>query len=148
MTKITTKIKGKDVVITLTDEQLEEIESQTEKRISIKNLTPLVAEKLLSEHGIKADPKGLYKGAMLELITIIRATNFIDNNYKDWEPDFNNSSIYKYYGWFEKKVSGWAVSAVNFQCCGSHCLAGLCYKEEKSCDFIIRKWLPLYSEIL
>jgi len=46
-----------------------------------------------------------------QLATIIRAINYLDNNNKEWIPEFSNSE-YKHKNWFVKSGGSWA-----FNCC-------------------------------
>lgn len=55
-----------------------------------------------------ADSDLIATGAFLQLTHISRAMNFLQNGNKIWEPDWTNSSEYKYYPWLKYVAgSGW-----------------------------------------
>lgn len=144
----TMEIDINGVKITLTKDQLAEIDRQVNKKLSIDQIDYESAKALLKEHNIDPDPKGLYSGVLLQLITIIKAVNFIDNGYKEWFPIFNNNQN-NYLPWFSETPSGWSVNSIcHCYCSHSGGLAGFYYKVEKSALLITNKYLDLYSKIL
>jgi hypothetical protein len=146
--KITATVDGKDVKITLTKDQLAEIAKQTSNKLTVEDITYETARELLKEHYIDPDPKGIYTGHLLKLVTIICAVNFIDNNYKEWQPNWKKSDEYKYVPYFCLRGSGLSFGAVHCYGFGCHCSAGLYYKKESSAKLIANKEIKLYSLIL
>lgn len=146
-TKITTEINGKAITITLTKEQIAEINIQ-QNQVTVDNITYESALKLLNDSNIDPNPKGLYAGKLLELVTIIKAVNFLDNNNQEWAPNFNNLNKHKYYNWFEKTNKGWVFDRVCYRFSGSCLMAGGFFKKESSAKIIAARFLGLYSYIL
>jgi len=141
------KIDINGVSITLTQQQLNEISRQTSNKLTVNNINYESAKKLLEDYNVNPNPKGFYNDKLLEIITIIKAVNFIDNDYKEWIPYFNTNS-FKYYPWFEKKGSVWAFGYVDDQTYGSFCSVGFCFKKENSAEIIANRFINDYNEIL
>lgn len=107
------------------------------------------AKQLLEDNNIDPNPEGLYNGCLLKLITIITAVNFIDNNYKQWIPDWTKSNEYKYLPYFEyKKVGGWFLYGVGGICWYGNAISEFYYKSKESANIIGKKELNLYNQIL
>lgn len=143
------------VKITLTKDQLAEIAKQTEpKRKTIKELISIdIAEEVLincksHKRLTEQDFKRLKDWINYKLETIIKAANYIDNNYKEWKPDFNRSSGYKYIPYFEKKSSGWVLIVVIYlySSSSSSCSVGFYYKVSETAEFITKQYESLYNE--
>lgn len=146
--KVNTKYEGKDISITLTKTQLDDIAKQINNEITIENLNfDKAIELLIIDDDIDPNPKGLYKGPLLQLITIIKAANFLDNNKQEWIPNWQNSNENKYFPIFTKENSVWSVSDCFYDCISSN--AGVeYYKKKETGLFIANKFLDLYSKIL
>lgn len=137
------------ISITLTQEQIDSIEAQKNPKLTANNIDYKSAKALLDKHYINPDFKNLYNGDLLKLITIICAVNFIDNGYKLWIPNFENTSQYKYYNWFEKTASGWLLGdGVSLRCSGSYVPGGFYFMKESSARVIANKHIDLYSQYL
>ena len=81
-----------------------------------------------------------------QLEIIVKAVNYIDNNYKLWYPDWNNKNESKYYPYFEYKNDGWCFGAVyvpHWGCVGSGSFAH--FKNEKSIKTIVNRFINLYD---
>ena len=137
------KLKVEGVTITLTEEQIAEIDAQ---RKTLKRTVESIegyedACQILSQK-VKTDASCRDK-----LNTIIRAANFIDNGFKVWKPDFRNSTEAKWYPYFEMKNSGLVFS--DSRCCYSFSFSQVgFYLTEKSSNFIGKKFKSLYEEML
>ena len=141
------------VKITLTQEQLKEISKQTDKeKLKVKDITSIeIAEKVLKD--CRSHTK-FYQGDFIrtkdwisyQLETIIKAVNYIDNNYQEWIPDFDNSNEYKYIPYFDKKISGWVLFLVRCRCSVSYCQVGFYYKVRESAEIISKLYNKLYDE--
>jgi hypothetical protein len=139
------------VKITLTKEQLQEIAIQTAKH-KVEDIDGIKdAEKVLegSGHTKYTESQFIREKDWLsyQLETIIKAVNFINNDNKIWTPDFTNSSIYKYLPWLERKSSGWVVYGVGGFRSFSGCPLWLYFKDKKSAELIVNKFLSLYSKV-
>lgn len=77
-----------------------------------------------------------------KLIIIARALN------EGWEPDFNNSSEYKYYPWFKNSGSGFSyhgyVYSFTFTCVG----ARLCFKTSELAKYAGAQFESIYNDYL
>ena len=81
-----------------------------------------------------------------KLATIVKAVNYIDNNYKLWTPNWNNRNEMKYYPYFEYKNDGWCFGGVYVP---SWCYCGLGsfahFKNEDSIEIIVDRFIKLYD---
>ena len=82
-----------------------------------------------------------------QLLTIIKAANFIDNNYKEYTPDFINSNTAKYIPYLEIKSSGWVLSFVHCNYGYTHAPFGFYYKERSTAEVITKRFLFLYNQV-
>jgi len=130
------------VKITLTKDQLQEIARQTAK-YKVENINSYEdACDILDARNYSSNISDEEK-----LKTIIKAVNYIDNGNKEWKPDFTNSSIYKYLPWLERKASGWVVRVVDGCSSVSYCPLWLYFKDKKSAELIVNKFLNIYSKV-
>ena len=143
--KIDTTIDGKTISITLTEDQLKEIERQRnpyKKPSDINNYED--ACKVLGimpptyDHNLKPIDR---------IQLIIKAANFLDNDGKVWREDWDNPSQYKYYPVFDRRAGGWVVHC---DCCYCLALGGFVpyFKEKETCLFITNKFLDLWLEYM
>ena len=132
------------VTITLTEEQLAEINRQQNKITRVEDINNYEdACKVLS---IKPEAS---PSASNIIKTIVAAANFLDNNRNIWREDWDKHSKYKYYPVFERRAGGWVVSCLRYYYCfvavagfGSH------FKQEKTCLLIVNKFLDLWLEYM
>lgn len=154
--KINTNIDGKDIVITLSKEQLKDIQKQLDNKITIDDISTNdyqtnfnIAYKLLKENNcLVISDEYNTNSYIYKLLTIIKAANFIDNDYKEWIADFNNNE-YKFIPYWKKKSSGWSlctVSSVSYFC--STCSVGLYYKSENTAKLLVERLDILYQKYL
>lgn len=141
------------IEITLTKEQLNQINNQlNNKNITINDLTSLdIAEKVLENttfHNkcFQSDFHRTKDWLSYKLETIIKAANYIDNDYKEWIADFNNSNKYKYIPHFEKKSSGWVLHDVGYSYFSSICQVGFYYKKEETAIKLSKLYTKLYNQ--
>ena len=140
------------VKITLTKDQLEEIARQTAKH-KVEEIDSIKdAEKVLEGSGhtkyVESQFTRQKDWLSYQLETIIKAVNFIDNGNQIWKPDFTNSSIYKYIPWLQRKSSGWVVFAgVDVCVSASGCPLWLYFKDRKTAELIVNKFLNLYNQV-
>jgi len=93
--KINAIIKGENVTITLTEKQLKEITKQINK-FTVNDINDIQdAERILENcvnHTKYVEAQFVRKKDWIayQLETVIKASNFIDNNYQEWKPNFNN----------------------------------------------------------
>lgn len=145
MTKITAKIDGKDVIITLNREQIEELHKSLSKKYTLKDL-----QSYLDACDILGEKADTCASKTKQLFTIIKAANFIDNDHKIWDVEeaFDNHNKSKYIGWFEKLKSGWSFY-VSIDCYSySYGPVALYYKESSTCTTICKRFESLYVEYL
>ncbi len=80
-----------------------------------------------------------------EIETIIKAANYIDNDYQEWKPNFLNKSEYKYKPYFERLSSGWSHFNCNaFNGCSTGSILEY-YKKESTAKLFSKKFKDLYS---
>lgn len=65
-----------------------------------------------------------------------------------WVPNFNNSSEYKYYPWFEKKASGWVFYVCGCVCGYSGVGSGAVYKTSELAEYVGKQFLDIYQDYL
>lgn len=152
--KILTLFKGKEITITLTDKQLKEIREQTIDKYTIEMIDNISnAEKVLEslkshKKCNKSDFTRVKDWILYQLETIIKASNYIDNDYKEWLPNFKDISTYKYLPHFNRKTIGWSLYDVYIFSSYSYCPVALYYKNEKTSKLIVNKFILLYNEYL
>lgn len=86
--------------------------------------------------------------ANAKLIIIVEAVNTIDNNGKEWFPDWTNPNEYKYYPWFEK---GSSASGFSYgDCVGWHSDttigSRLCFRTQEISEYVGTQFLDLYND--
>ena len=131
------------VTITLTEDQLKEIERQRNPFKSSSDINSYEDACKILNTTPKKDPSSRVK-----VKTIIKAANFLDNNGDVWRENWDNHSQYKYYPIFERKAGGWVVYCsyyCNYAAVGGF---GSYFKEEKTCLLIAKKFLPLYIDYI
>ena len=129
------------VTITLTEEQLKEIERQENPFKSSSDINNYEdACKVLS---IKPD---ISPSASKRVKTIVAAANFLDNKGKIWRENWDDTDQRKYYPAFDYRAGGWVVD------CDCHYVAlggfGSYFKESKTCLLIANKFLDLWLEYM
>jgi hypothetical protein len=114
------KLDTYEVTITLTKEQLEQINKQQSiKRLNVEDVNSIEDAELVLKDCIghvKYDSSQFCRAKdwiNYQLETIIKAVNYIDNGYKLYIPDFDNSNIIKYTPFFKKTNSGWLLHCVS-----------------------------------
>ncbi len=130
------------VKITLTKSQLEEINKQCNKKFTLNDLNSYSdACKILN-----CDEENLSNDDKLKII--IKAANFIDNQHKNWNPDFSNRLEKKYYPIFEYNNSVWLVNSYDYVDGYALLGFGYYYKNSSTALLIANKFLPLYVSYL
>ena len=84
-----------------------------------------------------------------QLEIIVKAVNYIDNNYKLWYPDWNNKNESKYYPYFEYKNDGWCFSGVgghHWYCCRSGSFAH--FKSNKIAEYVGKTFIDIYNDYI
>lgn len=132
--EIIVNINGKDTKIVLTAEQVKQVKKQEKLTDRIKTMNDVYSElgidksKFESSFMFKED---LY-AAKIRLIT--KVFN------QGWEPNWNNSSEYKYYPYFEIKNGGFSYSLAlgwsTLTACGSR----LSFKLKSDCEYCIKQF--------
>lgn len=159
------KLNINGVNITLTEDQLKQIDNQRTKNYSIDDIVncstdekayELACEILNQEPFIINDD--LFKSMnqqnlayrflyQIMLETIIKACSFIDNNNQLWVVDFAKD-YNKYYSWWNRVSGGWVFSDVLYDGSHSHLPVGFYYKENKTCEKVSKRFNYLYSSYL
>jgi hypothetical protein len=137
------------VNITLTKEQLEQIDNQV-KKSKLKTIDDINSyedgcEILQRQPDYRLQSINGKYFAEHVLETLIEAVNFIDNSYKKWIPDFTNNNEYKYIPYFNKIGSGWLLCAVHYFLSDASGSVGLYYKNERTANIISKKFLSTYN---
>lgn len=146
------KIDINGVSITLTKEQLAEIAKQTSKKYTLDDLNSIEdAEKILENCNFhtkyrKSQFVRMKDWYEYQLETIIKAANYIDNNYQEWKADFDNKNISKYINYLEKTSSGWVMGYVYDLYYGSFGPVFLYYKERNTAKLIFKRFSTLYNK--
>ena len=93
----------------------------------------------------KKDRKAMIAHA--KLVIIVRAANRLANGGKEWKPDFDNSSQWKYHAWLVKRGSSGFLFGddVDWRS-GSHVGSRLCFISSEVCEYIAKKFIKLYNE--
>ena len=84
--------------------------------------------------------------ALLKLTIVSRAINFLNNDNKIWEPDWSNSSEYKYYPWMEYKA-GSGFSYCDYVCDYTVTFVGsrLCFKSLELARYAGKQFADNYA---
>ena len=144
------KIDINGVSITLTKEQLKEIDKQVKniKTIddinSYKDACDILGKLMLDESDF--EDKEDWNNHQLRII--IKAVNFLDNDNKIWKADFLDKNVSKYINYFERKNSGWVFVCVDVRYCYSYFAVGFYFKNEVSAEIIGKRFLKLYDNVL
>jgi hypothetical protein len=138
------------VKITLTQDQLDEISRQTRKKRTVKDITDYeVACDIISrkpDYRLQEISNKYWAEHVLE--TMIEAANYIDNGFKRWTPDFEDTNEYKYIPYFEKNRSGWVASGVLYCFYGSEFSVGLYFKKEETAKLFMKTFINTYKVYL
>ncbi|OFY87870.1 MAG: hypothetical protein A3F72_03080 [Bacteroidetes bacterium RIFCSPLOWO2_12_FULL_35_15] len=97
---------------------------------------------LLNYSGV--DEELLAAQAFLKISIINRSLN------EGWKPDWNNSSEYKYYPWFEANKSGFGFSYSDYGIWFTHSTCGsrLCFKNKELAIYAGTQFIDLYNQFL
>lgn len=136
------KIDINSVQITLTKDQLKEINKQLDKNKTIEDINSYEDALEILDEEAKKNPSPTDK-----LLTIIKAVNYIDNGNKKWKPNFNGNS-YNYYPYFKESNTGWVLGGCDFSGWGTAMGFGYYFKVENSAKLIAKKHIFLYNEWL
>jgi hypothetical protein len=141
------EINVNGVSITLTQNQLKEINDQINKKITAENITFELAFDICKENNLNPDPNDLFKGDLLKLKTIAKAINFIDNNNKEWIPNFNHIDS-KYYPYFISD-GGLGLGFYSSRYDGSyfHGMPAYFLKRETS-NIIGKRFIHIYKQLM
>lgn len=151
---VTTKVDGKDVTITLTKEQLAEIAKQTSNIKTIDSINSLEdAEEILKDNKnhIQYNKTQFVREKdwfAYVLETIIKASNFLDNNNQEWIPDFNDRNTPKYINWLKKTSTGSVLIGVDDVYYGSAYPVWLYFKKQETAKIIYNKFKKEYDNYL
>lgn len=84
-----------------------------------------------------------------KLETIIKAANFIDNDYKIWKANFDDSKEYKYLPYFNKTSGGLvAFSYCHHYTSHACCSGSFYYKNNNTGILFSKKFIDLYNQWL
>ena len=83
-----------------------------------------------------------------KLIIIVKAANRLENNDKEWFPDWSNSSEYKYqpYFYMNEGSSGFRSDAYDFWCTTSIVGSRLCFISKELGEYISNQFIDLYQD--
>ncbi|MCO6499109.1 MAG: hypothetical protein J5I47_01885 [Vicingus serpentipes] len=85
--------------------------------------------------------------AHAKLLVVVKAANRLDNNNKEWTPDWTDGK-WKYEPWFvmNEGSSGFRYDVFDYwftlSCVGSR----LCFKSEDVCEYITNQFIDLYRD--
>lgn len=143
-----TKVNG--VVIELTPEQISKVNrannifQTVDEIISVGDACKLLKKNMKYPNNF--DNKEDY--VQWELRTLIAAANFIDNDFKEYQPDFNDRNTYKYLVWMEKKSLGWVFVAVYYFAYTSYCPVWLYFKKEATAKKFGKRFEKQFSDYM
>lgn len=81
--------------------------------------------------------------AYKQLKTIAKALN------ENWKPDWNNTSEYKYYPWFEyKKGIGFVFDVCGYDIQRSGVGSRLCFKNRELAEYAAKQFQSIYNDFL
>jgi len=80
--------------------------------------------------------------------TIVKAANFIDNDYNLWVANWTDSNEYKYLTYFENKGSGFGFDDVGSWYSNAYAPLGFYYKNSNTCELITKRFIKLYLDWL
>lgn len=147
---MTTKINinGKDVEITLTADQIAEINRKSaDVTERIKSFEDACADQGVNIDEFYENCKGLTLDeiAYRKLKIIARALN------EKWEPNWDNSNEYKYYPYFDMRSAssgfGFSHSACDRWITATSCGSRLCFKSEKLAKYAGTQFTSIYKEL-
>jgi len=84
--------------------------------------------------------------AHAQLIIIAEALNMQANNGKPWAPDWDNSSQYKYWPWFNMSSSGLSFSDFDFSYSLSNVGSRLCFLSRELAEYAGKQFKDLYEK--
>lgn len=88
--------------------------------------------------------------AIAQLFIIIKAANRLANDGKEWKPNWDDSSQYKYYPWFwmDGGSSGFRFVGYDGWISASGVGSRLCFKSREDAEYYGKKFLPLYKKFM
>lgn len=134
--KTTIQINGKDVEITLTKEQVAQINKQKELDASTCTLQDCINylgekdQEVINLRQLEKVDISDYILANQQAICIIKALN------GDWTPNWEDSSEYKYYIWWNMQTNNFSYDYYIYWISSSNVSARLCLKSSKLCQEI------------
>lgn len=108
----------------------------------------LDAEKVMPDFSMFPERDRAAMTAHAALVIITRAANKIDNNGKEWEPDWDNGKWDKYYNWFWMNGGS---SGFRFRVCDdwysdSNVGSRLCFKSKEVAEYVANQFSALYKD--
>lgn len=148
-TNDTIEIKREDVLYAIKNASTEQKAAIQKAGVSLDQNTHLAglnsyedACKILGEKP-KASPS-----LAAQIKKIIKAANFLDNGNKIWKANFKDNNQYKYMAYHILSGSGWVFRAVGDWGSFPGCPVGFYFMNSDTCEFITKKFYPLYKQYL
>lgn len=144
--KTNININGKEVEITLTPEQISEITKKSQKVTDrIKTFEDALSDQNITMDEFLAGCKGLTidEIAYKKLKVIAKSLN------ENWIPNWNNSSEYKYYPYFDMRESvGFSYSNCDIWAAIANSSARLFFKTSELAVYAGKQFLSIYEEYI
>ena len=112
------------------------------------NIEGLDPEKVLPDFSCYPEKDREALLAHAKLIIIVRASNRLANDGKEWIPDFNNYDELKYEPWFDLEQegsSGFLYLGYDYWFTLSHVGSRLCFISNEVCKYITNQFIDLYE---
>ena len=82
-----------------------------------------------------------------KLMIVIKAANQLENDGKEWVPDWDDGNYNKCFPWFKMGSSGFRYLAHATWASDSHVGSRLCFKTSELCEYISTQFIELYKDI-
>jgi len=143
-------INGREVEITLTKQQVEQIKKYDQKITDrIKTFEDACEDQGIDRYNIL--PYKIPGSELEEAINGFTQMCIIAKSLNgDWIADLSNTSQYKYYPYFKRSGSGSALSCGGYACWGTNANCGvrLSYRDSETAEYVGKQFLSIYNKFI
>lgn len=108
----------------------------------------LEAEKIIPDFSCFPESEQKALIAHAKLIIVAKAANFLENDNKEWFPDWSNFDENKYYPWFDLYEGSSGFRAHGYVDWRAYSVVGsrLCFKSRELAKYIGNQFVELYKD--
>jgi hypothetical protein len=108
----------------------------------------LDSDKVIPELSCYSDSDRAAMAAHAKLMVIIKAANMLENDGKEWKPNWENFDEYKYQPYFDlsRGSSGFRYDGCGLWGTSSDVGSRLCFKSRELAEYISNQFIDLYND--